>query len=51
MFWILDVHQNLFITLLLGYKVKAVLAEQPCCVQAKMYRINRKMTIYGHFSE
>ena len=42
-------HQNLFITLLLGSKAKTVLAKQSCCIQTKMYRIYRKMTIYGHF--
>ena len=46
---ILPIHHNLFITWLLGSKVKTELATQPCCIQTKMSRSYRKMTKNGHF--
>ena len=45
-----ELHHNLFITLLLGYKAETVLVKQPFYIQTKTYRIYRKMTVYGHFS-
>ena len=39
-----------FITPLLGSKAQTMLVEQACYIQTKMYRLYRKMTIYGHFS-
>ena len=30
--------------------IQNILAKQPCCIQTKMYRLYRKMTINGHFS-
>ena len=45
----ISTHHNLFITLLLGSKVKTVLTKQPRCIQTKMSTLYRKMTIYGHF--
>ena len=43
-------HQNLYITLFLGYKAENMFIKQPCYMQTKMYRLYRKLTIYGHFS-
>ena len=40
------IHQNLFITLLLGSKAKTVLTKQLCCSQTKMYRLYRKNDHY-----
>ena len=44
------VHRNLCITPLLGSKAEIMLVKQPCYTETKMYRLYRKMTIYGHFS-
>ena len=41
-------HHNLCITLLM--EAETVLVKQPHYIQTKMYRLYRKMTIYGHFS-
>ena len=43
---LVSIHHNLFITLLLGSTAKAVLAKQPCCIQTKVYRFNKKLTMY-----
>ena len=32
------------------YKAKTMLAKQPCCIETKINRLYRKMTIHGHFS-
>ena len=45
--YILIVHHNLLITLLLESKAKTMLAKQQCFIQTKMYRLCCKMTIYG----
>ena len=44
---LLIILHNLFKTLLLGSKAKTVLAKQH--LARKMYRLYRKMAIYGHF--
>ena len=44
------VHHNLFITPLLGSLAETVTVKQACNIHTKMYRLYRKMTIYGHFS-
>ena len=41
------IHQNLFITLLLASKAEDMLVKQPCYIRTKVYRLYRKMTIYG----
>ena len=41
------IHHNLFITPLQGSEAKYVLAKQTCCIQTKIYRSYRKMTING----
>ena len=43
------IHHNFLIIQLRRFKVKPVLAKQLCCIQTKMYRLYRKMTINGHF--
>ena len=43
------IHHNVFITLLSGSKVGTMLVKQPCYIHTKMFRLYRKMTIYGHF--
>ena len=40
-------HHNLCITLLM--EAETVLVKQPHYSQTKMYRLYRKLTIYGHF--
>ena len=46
----LDIHHNLLVTLLLGFKTENMLVKQVCYVQTKMYKLYRIMTIYWHFS-
>ena len=43
-----QVCHNLFITWLLGSKMKIMLAKQPYCFQTRMSRLYRKMTVNGH---
>ena len=40
------IYHNLFIILLPGSKAEPLLGEQPCCIQRKIYRLYRKVTIY-----
>ena len=44
------VHHSLYITLLLESEAEPVFVKKLCYIQTKMYRLLRKMTIYGHFS-
>ena len=46
----LIIHHNLFKTLLLGSTAETLFVKQLHYIQTKMYRLYRKMTIYGHFS-
>ena len=47
--WTADIYHNLFMTLLLEIETKTMLAKQPWCIQTKMYRLSRKMTIWSFF--
>ena len=42
------IHHNLVITRLLGSETYTVLVKQPCYIQAKMYRLYRKMRKNEH---
>ena len=45
----LFVHHDLLIKMLLGSKAETMLVKQPFFIQTKMYRLHRKMNLYGHF--
>ena len=37
-----NIHQNIFVTLLIGSKAKSVLAKQLCCIQTKKKKKKKK---------